>query len=109
MTVHDAVQGLLSMGGVTIVLLSRGRLRMNSPKVRIALGGAGIVLATFVFYAVMRFLPRPYESGFSPFVDVATLAACFFIGGLLVLSLIEVSGGTLQAVKRWRYYRRSAS
>ena len=109
MTVLDGVQWVCSLVTVGLVFLARDRLRMNAPKVRIALGGAGVILAIFVFFAVMGFLPRPWDRGFSPFADATTFVACSLFGGLLVLSLIEIGGGTIQAIKRRRYYRRNVS
>jgi hypothetical protein len=109
MTVHDGVQLLSSIGAITLVLLARDRLRMNAPRVRVALGAVGILFAALVFLVVMRLLPRPWESGFSAATDAITLVACFVIGGLFVLSLIETVGGIVQAIKRWRYQRRNLS
>ncbi len=109
MTIHDGVQWLCAIAGVWLVLVARDRVRMKMPKMRIALGGAGIFLATVVFFALMRLLPAPWESGFSPFIDAISLATCFFVGGLFVLSLSEIVGGTVQAIKRLRYYRRNVS
>ncbi|OJW56646.1 MAG: hypothetical protein BGO57_12165 [Sphingomonadales bacterium 63-6] len=103
MTVHDGVQWLGTIGTVWLVLIARDRLRMNTAKVRIALGGAGIILAMSMFFAVMVLLPRPWEDGFSTFVDTATFAGCCLFGGLFVLSLAEIGGGTMQAIKRRRY------
>ncbi|MEO8373999.1 MAG: hypothetical protein ABI471_02150 [Sphingomonas bacterium] len=109
MTVHDGVQWLCSIGAVGLAFLARDRLRMNAPKVRIALGGVGIILAASLFLAVMGLLPRPWERGFSPFVDATAFAACSLFGALFVMSLIEIGGGTVQVIKRRRYHRRSVS
>ncbi|MDR7154411.1 hypothetical protein J2W40_001223 [Sphingobium xenophagum] len=107
MTIHDGIQWLCAIGTVTLVLIGRDRLRINSPKVRVAVGVAGILLALLIFFSVMQLLPRPWESGFSAFTDNMTLVACSAFAGLLVLSLIEIVGSTLQAIKRRRYYRRN--
>jgi hypothetical protein len=109
MTVYDGVQLLCSTGTVVLVLLARDRLRMNAPKVRIALGGAGIILAISVFCSAMLLLPRPWEPGFSPFIGAMAYAACLLLGGLFVLSSIEIGGGTVQLIKRRRYYRHRVS
>jgi hypothetical protein len=82
---------------------------MNAPKVRVALGATGILLATLVFLSVMQLLPRPWETGFSALADAMTLVGCSAFGGLFVLSLSEIVGGTLQAIKRQRYHRRKIS
>ena len=105
MTVHDGAQWVFLIGVMGVVLVARSHLRMRMPRVRLALGGAGLLLATLVFWAVM-WLPRPWESGFSPLVDATVTAACALFAGLFVLSLSEILGGTAQAIKRWRYYRR---
>lgn len=107
MTVHDGFQWVCSLGTAGIVILVRDRLRMNAPKVRIALGGVGIIFATTVFFAVMVLLPRQWDRGFSPVADATAFAACSLFGGLLVLSLIEIGAGTVQAIKRRRYHRRN--
>jgi hypothetical protein len=107
MTVHDGVQWLCSIGTVGLVLLARDRLRMNAPKVRIALGFGGILLATLLFLSVMQLLPRPWEAEFSSGTDTISLVTCSAFSGFFVLSLIEILGGTVQAIKRWRYHRRS--
>lgn len=106
MTVHDGIQWLVSLGTVAFVIVARDRLRMNEPGVRVALGGVGIAAAFLLFGVIMAVLPRPWESGFSPLVDAGTLVGCAVFGGLIVLSLLEIGGGSLQAIKRWRYYRR---
>ncbi|MCW4463565.1 hypothetical protein OK349_17800 [Sphingomonas sp. BT-65] len=109
MTVYDGVQWLCLIVGVWLVLLARDHLRMNAPKVRVTLGGTGVVLAIFIFLGVMVLLPRPWESGFSPLINVTMRAACFLFAGLLILSLSEIAGGTVQAFRRWRYHRRNVS
>ena len=107
MTVHDGIQWLCSIVTVGLVIFARDRLRMNAPRVRVALGATGILLAILVFFGVMQLLPRPWESGFSALTDGMALLACSAFGGLLVLSLIEIVGGMLQAIKRRRYHRRN--
>ncbi len=109
MTIHDGVQWLCTIGTVGLVLIARERLRMNAPKVRVALGVIGIFLALLIFLGVKKLLPRPWESGFSTVTDSIALVACSAFGGLLVLSLAESAGGTLQAVKRRRYHQRNGS
>jgi cytochrome c biogenesis protein CcdA len=106
MTVHDGVQLLCTAAMVVFAIIARNRLRLNEPKVRVVLGAAGILLGVLIFLGVMQFLPRPWESGFSTLTDSITLIASYAIGGLLVLSIIEIAGGTMQAAKRRRYYRR---
>ena len=64
MTTHYAVQWLCSLGGVVIALIARDRLRMNPPRVRVALGAAGAFLAVLLYISMLRLLPRPLESGF---------------------------------------------
>ncbi len=108
MTLQNLVQFLGSIITVWLVFAARDRLRMNRPAVRLALGGAGIILAAGVFVAVMRLLPNPREAGYSPLVDAAAFAGCALFAGLFVLSLGEIAGGTLQGFRRWRYYRRNA-
>ncbi|WP_336979661.1 hypothetical protein [Altererythrobacter fulvus] len=106
MTVHEVVHLLCTSAIALLALFARDRLRINEPKVRIAFGSAGIFLATFIFFVVNQLFPHPWESGFSSLTDGFTLVASYAIGGLLVLSLIEIAGGILQAVQRRRYNRR---
>ncbi|MDX8358269.1 hypothetical protein [Sphingopyxis terrae] len=106
MSVHDGIQLLCTVAVVVLVLVARDRLRLNEPKVRVAIGTAGIFLGVLIFLGVMQLLPRPWDSGYSALTDGVTLVASYAIGGLLVLSLIEIAGGTMQAVKRRRYHRR---
>lgn len=106
MIVHDSVLWLCAIATVGLVLAARDRLRMNEPKIRVALGAAGILLATLIFLGVMLLLPRPWENGLSSFTDSLALAASSAFGGLLVLSLIEIAGGVLQMIKRRRYHRK---
>lgn len=109
MTILNGVQLVCTILNAGLVLLVRDRLRLNAPRVRIALGGVGVLLATFGFTTLMVLLPGPWEGEFSAIVDATATAACYLTEGLLVLSLLEIVGGSMQTSKRRRYYRQSGA
>jgi hypothetical protein len=109
MTVYDFGEALCSAATVAIVLIPRERLRMNAPKVRLAIGGAGVLLATMALFFARLLLPRPSGDGLSPSAELAAFAAGSVFLGILFLSLIEIGGATIQFIKRYRYYRRNGS
>lgn len=106
-TIHDVIFFPFMMVTMFVVFLARERLRMEAPKTRLAVGCLGTFLSLFTFFAIMRLLPKPDSGEYSLARDMALIAACSFFAGLLVLSAMQMVGGTVQGLKRWRYYRRN--
>ncbi|MGY4395805.1 hypothetical protein ACVWZA_000966 [Sphingomonas sp. UYAg733] len=107
-TIHDVIFLPFLMITLFVVFSARERLRMEAPKIRLAIGSVGFCLAFFSFFAIMRLLPRPESDQYSLAHDMASIAACSFFAGLLTLSAMQIFGGAVQGFKRWRYYRRNA-
>lgn len=104
---HDLVFFAFMIVALLVVFRGHDRLRMKTPKVRLAIGSAGFCLSLFTFFAIMRLLPKPDTAGYSLVHDTALIASCSLFAAILILSSMQILGGAIQGFKRWRYYRRN--
>ena len=107
MNVQDYIQFVVAIVTVWFIFSARSRLRINPPKVRVALGLAGILIGLLACWGFIKLLPGPEEIGPSAFLNSLLLVPSSAISGLFALSLLEIVGGSLQALKRRRDDRRS--
>ncbi len=105
MTATHGLLFIIILATFWTVFRARVRLRENAPRVRMALGAVGMLIAVFVFCMGLAVLPRPTNGMFSPFADVAAMLISAIFAGLFILSLFEIAGGVLQAIKRWHYFK----
>ncbi|MCV0382877.1 MAG: hypothetical protein K5799_05380 [Erythrobacter sp.] len=105
MTVQDMMQFPIMMGTAWLIISTRNRLRINPPRVRVALGLAGTLFAVLAFYGMIKLPPRLWYNESSVFVDIVMWVTASAIGGLIVLSLIQIVGGTMQALRLTRGVR----
>ncbi len=79
-------------------------LRQETPARRISIGCAMMVFSVAVFFAILASLGRGwlFENTLLLWVGVCISAFAF------ILSLALILAGIVQAIKRWRYYRRQA-
>jgi hypothetical protein len=103
---------VLHLVGMTSTIFGFNRayagLRQETPARRIAIGCAMMVFSVAVFVAIGESLGhrRLFEN--TLLHDVTLLLGIWIFVFAFILSLALILAGIVQAIKRWRYYRRQA-
>jgi hypothetical protein len=105
---HWATVGLVMLT-VTLGIWANQRLYREPPRLRLAIGCAGMLasLAPLALFPPLLWSPVFDPGGTSPAIHVALIAVCAIMAGTFWVATTQFVGGTIQAFQRWRYYQRN--